>query len=223
MQTKNNKYINELNSSIMNGKKIDSTSFFMNISIIDKVQTDNTFPIEKNNASTLEVMNKIRSLEERTRFIDEVKEKNQQQEDLANIIEKNLLSSLMNYSLENETLSEAEKMISEIARKYSFSFLGEIITKIYVNNYDLQNVISGICAGLERFDSSEVFPWGQSIVIGLINHKSTIVKERVISLIDNWNDSSLLPALKSMNVSSLWMRNYINEVILSLGDNKCIM
>ena len=63
-----------------------------------------------------------------------------------------------------------------------------------------------------------MYPWGQSIVIGLINHRSSNVKERVISLIDNWGDRSLLPALKNIEISSTWMREYVDSVIAYLED-----
>lgn len=72
---------------------------------------------------------------------------------------------------------------------------------------------------LERFDASEVSPWGQSIVIGLVNHKSDLVKERVISLIENWGDTSLLTVLKNIDISSTWMREYVNGVISRPTDN----
>ena len=131
---------------------------------------------------------------------------------------REMILALRNYSLEYETVSQSEELMCDLADKYSIRFLGEILMSIYVCCYGEQKVLSGLCAGLERFDSKEVYPWGQSIVIGLINHRSSNVKERVISLIDNWGDRSLLPALKNIEISSTWMREYVDSAIAYLED-----
>ncbi len=133
-------------------------------------------------------------------------------------LETKLVNLLKNFVIENDVMSEAEKEIANIARKYSFDLLGDIITNIYTKYYSNTNVIVGICVSLERFDSDEVNPWGQSIVYGLMKHPDDIVKEHVISLIDNWEDTSLLPVLKNMNITCKWMTDYVNDVIKHLED-----
>lgn len=163
------------------------------------------------------------SEDEKTRLSDDLNSKEREYDQLVKLIENKLTKALKEYSIESETLSQAEEVVCEIADKYSMRLLGEALTEIYINCYDQQNVIAGICSSLERFDASEVSPWGQSIVIGLVNHNSNLVKERVISLIENWGDTSLLTVLKNIDISSTWMREYVNEVIAYLEDKQCIM
>lgn len=170
------------------------------------------------NSSTPELPIKQVTSEERLQFTNEIGNKERQYDQLISQIEQRLMVALNNYSLESEILSKSEELICEIVDNYSLRVLGEVLTSIYIKCYGVQNVIAGICSGLERFDAEEVFPWGHSIVIGLINHKSDLVKERVISLIENWGDASLLTALKSIDISSDWMREYVNEVISYLED-----
>lgn len=194
------------------------------ISIKEWIQSSNTFHgVSGSTSSTPVTPMKPVSEEEKAQFYDEVKNKEREYDQLIKFIEKKLTNALKEYSFESETLSQAEEMVCEVAERYPMRFLGEVLTGIYINCYDQQNVIAGICSSLERFDATEVSPWGQSIVIGLVNHKSDLVKERVISLIENWGDNSLLAVLKNIDISSTWMREYVNGVIAYLEDKQCIM
>ncbi len=193
------------------------------ISITEANQHSNaSFVSGKTSSSTPAFPVRAISEENITQFADEISNKEQLYDRLVKQISRVLVIALKEYSLESETLSRAEELICEIADKYSLRFLGEVLMGIYVSYYGQQNVITGICSSLERFDAEEVSPWGQSIVIGLVNHKSDLVKERVISLIENWGDPSLLSALKNIEISSVWMREYVNGVIAYLEGKQCI-
>lgn len=193
------------------------------ISIKEVVKHSNASIISAKNSSSAPTF-PVRpiSKEEISQFADEISNEEQVYDQQIKQISNELVIVLEDYSLESETMSKAEELICQIADKYSLRFLGEILTGIYVSCYNQQNVISGICSSLERFDAEEVSPWGQSIVIGLVNHKSDLVKERVASLIENWSDTSLLPALKNIDISSAWMKEYINGVITYLEEKQCI-
>lgn len=194
------------------------------ISLKEWIQSTNTSnKVPSNDSSTPVIPPKPVSEEEKVQISDEVKNKEREYDLLVKQLEKKLMKALKDYSLESETLSQAEEVVCEVADKYPLRLLGEALTGIYISCYDDQNVIAGICFSLERFDATEVFPWGQSIVVGLVNHKSDLVKERVISLIENWGDTSLLTVLKNIDISSKWMREYVNGVIAYLEDKQCIM
>lgn len=194
------------------------------ISFQEWVESSNTASeMSGSRSSTPMPSKKIVSEEEKAQLSDELKNKEREYDQLVKLIEKKLTKALKEYSLESETLSQAEEVVCEVAVKYPLRLLGDVLTGIYIKCYDQQNVIAGICSSLERFDASEVSPWGQSIVIGLVNHKSDLVKERVISLIENWGDTSLLTVLKNIDISSTWMREYVNGVIAYLEDKQCIM
>lgn len=218
------------NNAVSNSNSIlrvtghESTPKHNVISFREWVQSSNTTSeMSSNRSSTPMPSKKIVSEEEKAQFSDELKNKEREYDQLVKLIEKKLTKALKEYSLESEILSQAEEEICEVAYKYPLRLLGEVLTGIYIKCYDKQNVIAGICSSLERFDASEVSPWGQSIVIGLVNHKSDLVKERVISLIENWGDTSLLTVLKNIDISSTWMREYVNGVIAYLEDKQCIM
>ena len=213
-----------LNSSVARDVGRESTPVNNVININDWIQKHNASLFsDGSHSSTPLLPRRPVSDEEKTQFTDEIISKERQYDQLMAQVEKRITMALKEYSLESETLSQAEEAICETAEKYSMRFLGDVLTGIYTNCYDQPSVIAGICSSLERFDAKEVSPWGQSIIIGLINHKNDIVKERVISVIDNWGDVSLLPALRNIEISSIWMKEYIDGVIRYLEDKLCII
>ena len=146
-----------------------------------------------------------------------------EQDRLKSSIREELVVYLMEFSLEAETTSLAERKIHQIAEEYSFNFLGELLQDICVQYYDNPIVLAGICFALEGFDAGECYPWGQMIFMSVVHHESDMVKERVISLAENWADTTLLPYLKHVEIKSKWMREYFDEVIAELEDAECII
>lgn len=127
-----------------------------------------------------------------------------------------LVSALQFFEYENENFTSAEKKIIEIEHRYNMRILGEIIQNVYVRHFDNPRYLTGICKALLRYDLDEVSPWGVIMLTGFLNHPDEQVKEYAIQLIDNWNDTELLPILKTLHVSSEWLNNYINDVIENL-------
>lgn len=166
--------------------------------------------------------NSFSSVESSSYLPEELVSKEQQYKQTVSKIESKLLLALKDFSIESEKMSYAESLIYEYSKQYTLRLVGEALTDIYIKCYDQPKVIAGICSSLERFDASEVSPWGQSIVIGLVNHNNDYVKERVISLIENWGDSSLLPALKSIDIKSKWMQEYVDDVVEYLEEKNAL-
>lgn len=205
----NKTYNYELENNISSSEKSD-------LSFISKSNNNSDISYnqnEENKTSTPQSIINSNAVEDKQRILFEYYNKKKEYENKKETITKQLIIYLKDFSLENDSFSIAEKEIYNITKDYSFGFLGEILSNIYLDYYENVNVISGICHSLERFDANEIRPWAQSIIIGLINHKSDIVKERVISLIENLEDKSLLSALKNIEIKSEWMKEYIGNVI----------
>lgn len=214
----------EYKGFILNDSVMESTPKLKNITVKSAILSSDTSSRHSlNSSSGLLQYERCVSVEENVNMSDELKNKEEQYDRFIYTIEQQLTLILKNYSLESEILSQAEEYICTIAERYSLRVLGEVLTRIYITNYGNQNVIAGICSGLEHFDANDVFPWGQGIIIGLINHKSELVKERVISVIDNWGDTSLLQVLKNIDISSTWMKEYVRGVIKYLEEKQCTM
>ena len=118
--------------------------------------------------------------------------------------------------------SELEDLVVEIEHKHSLRVLGDVIQTVYVDCYNIPSYMVAICNALRRYDLDEVRPWGIVLISGLINHPDETVQEYVVQLIDNWNDKALLPILSTIEVSSSWLKKYIDSVIKCIGADKCI-
>lgn len=129
-----------------------------------------------------------------------------------------LYNALSDKLMDIADYSVAEELIVKIEYDYSLDILGQIIQKIYTKHFDEQIVISGICSCLCRYDFEEVDPWGPAILAGMLNHKSELVKENAIILVENWHAVNMLPILKGLDISSEWLRNYIDGVIKDLEE-----
>ena len=139
-----------------------------------------------------------------------------EQEKINQLIEKltwELVVELKYFSIDDSEISSAERKILDIGEKYSFRILGEVLQTIYVKYNDYPNMLAGICKGLDRFDLDEVLPWGPTMLSGLLMHKSEVVKEYAVSLVENWSDTTLLPILRNLECSSLWLQEYISDVV----------
>lgn len=118
----------------------------------------------------------------------------------------------------NDEDTSAERKIYDIQDKYSIRVLGEVVQNIYVRYNDYPVVLAGICKGLARFDLEEVEPWGPTMLSGLLMHKNELVKEYAVMLVENWADVKLLPILRNLDCASVWLRDYIADVIKYLEE-----
>ena len=148
----------------------------------------------------------------RRNIIDEEAEKDRVIEKLVYELEEELNL----FDEENEEYSSAERKIIEIEHDYKMRILGEVIQHIYVRNFDNPLYLIGICRSLLRYDLEEVKPWGVAMLAGLLNHSDERVKEYTIQLIDNWSDVELLPLLKTLQVTTGCLKDYIKDVVENL-------
>lgn len=142
-------------------------------------------------------------------------EKNQKKILLKNITDK-LAAKLSLFAFDDESMESIWKICDSMQNNIPVSVVGEALQRIYLEYNDYPNVLCGICRLLSSFEMSEVTPWGQMILIGLLNHKHETVKEYAVVLLDNWKDSTFIPVLKNLDCHSAWLRAYIDEVLQSL-------
>ena len=144
------------------------------------------------------------------------KEEIEHYNNVINSLVNQLTTDLLLYSDDEENFLNVEHRVCEIEHKYSFVTMGAVLQTIYVNYNDKPKMLVGICKSLCRYDLREVMPWGPTMLAGLLNNKSEIVKEHAIELVENWSDTSMLPLLKNLEVSSKWLKDYIQDVINNL-------
>lgn len=139
-----------------------------------------------------------------------------------NIEIENLVSELVRdlnlFSHDDTFFANVEHSICNIERTYSFETLGTVLQNIYVKYNDHPKYLAGICKALCRYDLEEVMPWGPTMLSGLLNNKSELVKEYAIELVENWSDVRMLPLLKNIEINSKWLKEYLQDVIKNLEE-----
>lgn len=146
------------------------------------------------------------------------KKEQEKLDELVSKLTEELTVELRFFSMDDSELTAAERKIINIEEKYSFRVLGEVLQNIYLSCNDYPNILAGICKSLGRFDLEEVRPWGPTMLAGLLNHKSIVVKEYAVALVENWSDVSLLPFLRNIETKAEWLEAYINDVVTYLEE-----
>ena len=52
----------------------------------------------------------------------------------------------------------------------------------------------------------------------LLSHKNESVKEYAVAIVENWADIDLLPLLKNLDCASVWLKEYIQDVVSYLEE-----
>lgn len=129
-----------------------------------------------------------------------------------------MTNALKYFSVEDSELTSAERLAIEIERKYSSRILGEVLQNIYVKYNDYPNILIGICKSIGYFELNDVMPWGPTMLVGLLSHKNESVKEYAVAIVENWADIDLLPLLKNLDCASVWLKEYIQDVVSYLEE-----
>lgn len=107
---------------------------------------------------------------------------------------------------------EAEDILINIEKKYSFNIMGTVVQNIFSEHSGEVIPMSILCDCLCRYDYREVIPWGSTFVAALINNKSTIILEHLASLIDSWCDKELLNIISNISIKEKWLQNYFEKI-----------
>ena len=128
---------------------------------------------------------------------------------------KKLGFELEKISDEPDSYYPSENIFDKMYNTYS-DVISDIVQKIYLNNYHRVNILLGICNIFKRYDFEELNPWGQSTIIGLLNHKNDAVKESALSVIENWENPEMISILENIDCSKSWMKKYISDIVAHL-------
>ncbi|MCM1144999.1 MAG: hypothetical protein NC407_09850 [Lachnoclostridium sp.] len=183
---------------------------------------EDTIVPKKQDTSTKRLNDKSISSLERTVARQNFYENEVEKDKLVQRLINELESALELFDEENENFSSSEKKIIEIEHKYNMRILGEVIQTVYVRHFDNPTFLVGICKSLLRYDLDEVRPWGAAMLTGFLNHPDERVKEYTVQLIDNWCDLELLPILKTIQVTSKWLKDYIDDVVAELENTNVL-
>lgn len=147
--------------------------------------------------------------------LSEVSEK-EQRDAAIKVIEDMLTPALSFFAYDDDSIIYAWEIIDRWDGKYSYDVLGEAFQRIYFSQAEHPNILCGLSKCLMSYELEEMFPWGASILVCMLNHTNETVKEYAVMLLENWKDKTLCPALRSMDCASDWLKDYVSNVLADL-------
>lgn len=154
-------------------------------------------------------------IEESSSKETEAGEKNHRDEAVKEI-ENILIPTLSSFAYDDDSIAPTWAILDGWDGKYSFDILGEAFQCIYFAQAENPNILCGLCKCLMSFELEEMFPWGASILLCMLNHANEAVKEYAVMLLENWKDKTLYPALRNMDCASDWLKDYVSKVLADL-------
>jgi hypothetical protein len=99
--------------------------------------------------------------------------------------------------------------------------LNPLITKDWLNGTFLENfskvpVLVGLLRIIARLDYWEIYPVGQTMAVAALSHRKTEVQECGVRAFESWGTVESLKILENLKVSTQWLQEYIDEVVLDL-------
>ena len=89
---------------------------------------------------------------------------------------------------------------------------------LFFRSWDTNNipVLLGVLRIIARLDYQEVIPEGRAMASMAVSHKDTEVQECGVRAFESWGTVECLMDLETVKVSTKWLQEYIDEVVLDL-------
>lgn len=216
----NNFILSKINETEFRGED-ENSSLYQSIILYKntKLHEDKTENEINSNSATPELVTKHISYMDRVIAEERALAQQSRLDDLIIHLTKRMENALKYFSTEDADVSSAERLALDIEGQYSSRILGEILQNIYVQFNDYPTMQMGICKSIGQFELKDVMPWGPTMLMGLLSHKNDNVKEYAVAVVENWADTDLLPILKNLHCASVWLKEYIQDVVDYLEEN----
>lgn len=134
-----------------------------------------------------------------------------------NDFKENLKTLLFSSEIELGKFSDFDKfVIDNIEKEYTL----QAILKIYVENFDSEEILTKILNAISEVDYKKVGEIGEIIAISSVANKSLIVKQKAIETFEKWNYKEAITILENLDIREQWLKNYINKIVNNLKDDK---
>lgn len=140
-----------------------------------------------------------------------------------NIIVKNLyfdiLNIIQNDSFEDGEISQSEQYMDECYNDVNASYIKEALMNIYLDWFSdihAEHILTGILTMLGVRTYEEMQPHGQTMVLGLLQHRDIYLRDKAIQTFERWNSKKGIPVLEGLRCDQKWLQNYVDKVIMYL-------
>jgi hypothetical protein len=95
--------------------------------------------------------------------------------------------------------------------------------KLYIKYFSAdENILIGLLRVVESLNEHSLHPTGEIMAIAALSHKNDEVKELGIRIFENWCSLNSYEILKNIKVDTVWLQDYINQVIKDIEIELCL-
>lgn len=120
---------------------------------------------------------------------------------------------IQNDSYESGVLSEIEQYMDEFCNNSNILFIKEATQQIFWDDYSNTHMMQGILRLLRSKSYEEMNSQGQTICLGLMQHKSITIRDQAIQTFEKWNSKKAIKQLRFVNCPTKWMKNHMDKVL----------
>jgi hypothetical protein len=130
------------------------------------------------------------------------------------MIGSELQSIIMNENFEYGIDTRADILIRSLMQ-FDPSGTRNLLIGIFLRNWDVDNIplLLGILRIIAR---CEVFTEGVTIAKTALSHRDVEVQECGVRVFESWGTIECLKELENIKVGTMWLQEYIDEVVLDL-------
>jgi hypothetical protein len=132
------------------------------------------------------------------------------------------ISLVKNEDFEFGKKNESGKLIEE-QLKFNSVATQNWFNKLYIRYFATdENILIGLLRVVESLNEQSLHPTGEIMAIAALSHKNDEVKELGIRIFENWCSLNSYEILKSIKVETVWLQDYINQVIKDIEVELCL-
>jgi hypothetical protein len=115
------------------------------------------------------------------------------------------------YGIETKTdmLVRHQMMLNALATK-------DWLNSIFVENFPNAPVLVGLLRIIARIDYFDIYPEGQTMAVAALSHSNIEIQECGVRAFESWGTLESLKILENLTVSTQWLQEYINQVVIDL-------
>lgn len=130
------------------------------------------------------------------------------------VVEKfksNIASEELEFGIIGKTTKDTKEFLV-INKDYTVN----AITQYAIDNFENANIVYSVLHTLAHLDYNLIEPAGVTFAITAALHPSLEIKDFAIQCFDMWESKKSLDYLKIIEIESLWLNDYLQEVIANI-------
>ncbi len=124
-----------------------------------------------------------------------------------------IINVIRNDYFEAGIISQSENYILNIANTNNYEYIRDAANNLYLEYYNDSHILTGLLIMMGTLSYEDALPQGQTMALGLLQHKEISVRDRAVQVFERWNSKKGLDVLKELHCDQEWLQDYVNKVI----------